>query len=191
MLYFKHYAGALLLLVMVTGLISCRQEEPPLQKVLEVRNLSDLATTEYHITKIVKASDDKTWYKLGDRKILMSVEAVLKAGIDLSKLQPEDVIIDGKNITLNLPAPKLISLNLPPSGIKVEYQEIGALRDPFDNAARDALLAQAEKQIRRDIAATGIFTETENNTRTLITGFLQHAGYNNITIRFSPQTPLP
>lgn len=35
------------------------------------------------IAKIIKASDDKTRYKIGDRKIIMTCKASLTAGIDL------------------------------------------------------------------------------------------------------------
>lgn len=187
MLHFKHYAYAMLMAIPV----SCVNREKPVDRVLQIKEISDLATTEFNVTKIVKASDDKTWYKIGDRKILISVEADLKAGIDLSQLKAEDISINGKEISINLPAPRLISLNMPPGKVKVEYEELGLLRDPFDNAARDALLAQAEKQIRRDVAATGIFTETERNTRLLLAGFLRQAGYENINIRFGNRNRLP
>ncbi|HQD10586.1 MAG TPA: DUF4230 domain-containing protein [Flavihumibacter sp.] len=165
-------------------LFACKQEKDRIAQVLQVRDMADLATTEYSVTKIVKASDDKTWYKFGDRKILMSVEADIRAGIDLAQLKKEDVIINGKSIQLNLPAPKIISVNLPPEKIKVEYEDIGPLHDPFDNAARDALLAQAEKQIRASIGQTSILADTEKNTRNLLSNFLQQAGYEQIEIRF-------
>ncbi|MCA0397755.1 MAG: DUF4230 domain-containing protein [Bacteroidetes bacterium] len=164
--------------------LACKQKQDPVTRVLQVRDMSALATTEYSITKIVKASDDKTWYKFGDRKILMSVEADVRAGIDLAQLKKEDVIINGKSIQLNLPAPKIMSVNLPPEKIKVEYEDIGPLRDPFDNAARDALLAQAEKQIRSAMDQTAILADTEKNTRNLLSNFLQQAGYEQIEIRF-------
>lgn len=171
---------------------ACKRESDRVAQVLQVRDMAELATTEYSVTKIVKASDDKTWYKFGDRKILMSVEADIKAGIDLSQLTKDDVRIQGKSIRVDLPAPVIISLNLPPEKIKVAFQEIGVLRDPFDNAARDALLAQAEVQIRKSIPVTGILAETEKNTRNLLTNFLQQAGYENIDIRFGqPKTALP
>ncbi|MFT4024051.1 MAG: DUF4230 domain-containing protein [Flavihumibacter sp.] len=188
MLQIRHYV----LFVCLLLLSACKQEKNRMAQVLLIRDRSDLATTEYSLTKIVKASDDKTWYKFGDRKILMSVEADIRAGIDLSQLKPEDVTSKGNSISLNLPAPKIISLNLPPEKIKVEYEEIGPFRDPFNNATRDALLAQAETQIRQSLPATGILAETEKNTRNLLTNFLLQAGYEEVNIRFgTPKTGLP
>ncbi|ULQ54651.1 DUF4230 domain-containing protein [Flavihumibacter fluvii] len=181
----KHYGYTLLLIL---G-ISCQNRQERIQQVLTIREMGELATTEYSITKIVKASDDQTWYKIGDRKILISVEATLKAGIDLQAVKAEDISIDGKKITLVLPPPKLISLTIPPDKIKVAYEEVGMLRTGFDNAERDALLAQAEKQIYNAAASTGIFTTTEINTRQYLTAFLEKLGYEQIMISFGQSTP--
>ena len=65
-----------------------------MQQVLGLQTMSDLATAEYVVTKIIKANDNKTWYKVGNRKILMSCKASLVAGIDLSKLTEKDIHID-------------------------------------------------------------------------------------------------
>lgn len=175
-----HY-GYLLLLILG---VSCQNRQERVKQVLAIREMGELATTEYSITKIVKANDNQTWYKIGDRKILISVEATLKAGIDLQLIQAEDVSIDGNKISIILPGPKLISMQIPPDKIKVAYEEVGLLRTGFDNAERDALLAQAEKQISAAIAETGIFTTTEQNTRQVLTAFLQKLGYEQISISF-------
>lgn len=42
---------------------------------------AELGTVEYTITKVVKADDNADWYKFGDRKILFTVKATMKAGI--------------------------------------------------------------------------------------------------------------
>lgn len=181
----RHYAYSVSLVL----LISCAVREEPADRVLSIREMGDLATTEYTVTKIVKANDNKTWYKPGDRKILISVEAVLKSGIDLSGVKKEDITIDGKNISLRLPPPKLISISIPPEKIRVEFEEIGIFRTGFDNAERDALLAQAEQQIRNSINEIGILRTTENNTRQFLTRFLQQSGFEQISIRFDKDSP--
>ena len=67
---------------------SCRQKEKEHDlpsTILAIQQTGKLATAEYTLTKIIRASDDQTWYKIGDRKILMSCEAHLKAGVDLQR----------------------------------------------------------------------------------------------------------
>lgn len=183
---FRQYDYALLLVF----LLNCSTKKEKMQQVLQLREMGELATTEYTVTKIVKANDNRTWYKIGDRKILLSVEARIKAGTDLSKLKPEQVQIDGKQISLLLPPPKLIALNIPPEKIKVEYEETGLLRQSFNNAERDALIAQAEQQIRAGIGELGILSAAEKSTRQYIQSFLRQLGYETIEIRFDEQSSL-
>ena len=151
--------------------------------------MSDLATVEYTVTKIIKANDDKTWYKLGDRKILMSCEAHIKAGIDLSKISAKDFTIHDKDIQLRLPLPKIISLSIPAETLKVEYQEVSLFRDPFKTAERDQLAVQAETQIKNSIASLGILDQAKINTELFINNFLVKLGYQNINITYSNDNP--
>ncbi len=164
---------------------ACHKAPDQQQQVLALREMGSLATTEFVITKIVKASDNKTWYKIGDRKILISCQANIKAGVDLSKLTADDVVANGKNITLYLPPPQVLSLSLPPEKIKVEYKEVSLLRDDFSNADRDALLTQAESQIRNSIKELGILDSTEKNTTMFVTNFLRKMGFESITISYN------
>jgi hypothetical protein len=178
---FKQYAYALL----ATILFSCGSKQDRVEQVLALKEMGNLATTEYTVTKIVKANDNKTWYKLGDRKILISVEATLKAGIDLTSITADNISIDGKKISISLPPPKLLSLKLPPEKIKVEYEEVGMLRNEFSNSERDALLAQGENQIRNSVKELGLLETTEKNTRAFITEFLKKLGYEDIRVSFT------
>ena len=70
--------------------IACKQKEkePSLPStILAIQETGKLATAEYTLTKIIRASDDQTWYKVGDRKILMGCEAHLKAGVDFQHVR--------------------------------------------------------------------------------------------------------
>jgi hypothetical protein len=169
----------------ILAIISCNKASDQRQEVLALRQMGNLATTEYVVTKIVKATDDQTWYKLGDRKILISCQANIKAGIDLTKLTENDVVIDGKNITLYLPPPQILSLSIPPEKINVEYKEISIMRDDFDNAERDALLTQAENQIRNSVKELGVMETTEKNTTLFVSNFLKKLGFESVNISYS------
>ena len=144
--------------------------------------MSDLVTVEYVVTKIIKANDNKTWYKAGDRKILMSCRASLKAGIDLSAIKEDNIQVDDKTISIQVPPAKLISLSMPPEDIIVEYQEIDLFRTPFKAGERDALAAQAEAQIRSSAEAMGILQTADANAKNLVTDFLKRAGYTTVNI---------
>ncbi len=153
--------------------------------------MSDLATVEYTVTKIIKANDNKTWFKAGERKILMSCEAHIKAGIDMSSINENNFKIDGKNITVQLPAPKVISISIPAEKIKVEYQDVGLFRDPYKAVERDQLAAQAETQIKNSIDSLGILQQAKANTSLYVSNFLKRLGYENINITYSgTQSPM-
>lgn len=172
-------------------LFSCKSKEKEMNDVLAFKEMSELATVEYIVTKIVKAEDNQTWFKLGDRKILMSCEASLKAGIDFSEIDAGDVTIDGKSINLVLPKAHLISMNIRPEDVRVEYQETGFFRDEFSAAERDALLAQGEKQIKNSVEALGVLNAAETNASLFISNYLKMLGYSRIHIRFSSASTPP
>ena len=173
--------------ILVFG-IACQKNIPKQnQQILALKNLSDLATVEYTISKVIKASDNKTWYKIGDRKILITCEATIKAGIDLKDLDAKNVTINNNNINLNLPHSKIISFNMPAEKIKVAYQSNSPLRSDFNAAEKADLLTQGEAQIKEQIDEIGILKEAEKNTTLFVTNFLMQAGYKTVTITYGVQ----
>lgn len=151
---------------------------------MALQQMSDLATVEYVVTKIIKASDNKTWYKVGDRKILMSCKATLTAGIDLSSIKRENINIERKNITLILPHSKMMAVNIKPEDIVEEYESIDVLRQPFTGEERNALAIQAENQVKASMAELGILQTAETNAALFVNSFLHHLGYEKIVIQF-------
>jgi hypothetical protein len=175
----------LLIFIITTACRKKQQAEKP--GILSLKEMSDLATVEYTVTKIIKANDNKTWFKVGDRKILMSCEANIKAGIDLSSISKNNFTIDGKNIQLQLPEPKIISLSIPADKIKVEYEDISLFRDSYKSGERDQFAAQAEEQIRNSIDSLGILQQAKASTSLFVSNFLKRLGYQNINITYNAQ----
>jgi hypothetical protein len=164
---------------------SPKKEPSKMQQVLGLQKMSDLATAEYVVTKIIKANDNQTWYKIGDRKILMTCKASLTAGIDLSKLTEKDIHIDGQNISITLPHAKLLYINIKPEDIKTVYQDVSLFRNNFSAQEKDELAAQAEKQIKASADSLGILVTAETNATIFISNFLKKEGFKNININFS------
>jgi hypothetical protein len=175
----------------VLSLVSCRSENPFPASIFSLREMNDLTTVEYTVTKIVRASDDQTWYKIGDRKILMSCKATLRAGVDLSRLSTEDVKGGRGEITITLPRAHLIYVNLRPEDVKVEYEDVGLLRSEFSAAERDAIMARGEQQIKAGVPETGILNTAESNAGVFVGNFLRQLGYQKVKIVFADGATTP
>ena len=175
----------LLLFLLLSLSCTHKKNTPQSPDVLAIKELSELATAEYVVTKIIKANDDKTWFKLGDRKILISCQATITAGIDLSKISEKDIIAEDKSVDLVLPHAKVISLNIRPEDLKIEYEDVSVFRSAYTSAERDALAAQGEKAIMQSINSLGILQTAEINAGLVLTNFLRSFGYEKINIHFN------
>ncbi len=153
-------------------------------QVFALREMSDLATVEYTLSKVVKANDNGTWFKMGQRKIALSVQAYVKAGIDLGAINKEQVMINQNKIVLQLPRARLITLNIPPEEIKEEVESTGFFRDGFTNSEKEELLSQAEQSIRKSVDSLGILKTAEDNAVFFIGNFLKRLGFTEVELTF-------
>jgi hypothetical protein len=172
---------------LLPALQSCnqpRKQENPLDQVIKIKDLNQLGTVEYKVSKIISGTDDLTWYKVGNRKILFSCEAIVKAGIDFSKLKKEDIQISDKTVSLKMPKAEIIYVKIDHNNIKEEFKETGFFRDEFTNSEKEALLRLGEESINKALPDMGILKEAEKNATLFINSFLRSAGFTDVTIDF-------
>lgn len=166
-------------------LFSCQKKENKENAVVQaMQQTGQLVTVEYSLSKMVKAADNHTWYKLGERRILISTEAIVKAGVNLQTITEDDIIIEEDAIRLRVPAPQIFSVSMPPEKIKVLYQDVSFFRTRFSATEREAMLRQAERQIRSLTDSLGILATAQTNADTFLRKLLQQGGYQSITIEF-------
>jgi hypothetical protein len=177
-----------LVVVLMTG---CGKKAAPQQMVLAIKEMQELATVEMTMTKIIKANDNKTWYTVGDRKILMSCKAIAKAGIKLDQLSSNQISITGTTISVQLPEPELLSLNIPAENIQLEYEDVDVLRSPFTSKERDALAVQAETQVKNSMANSGILQQAKLNTELFLSNFFHQMGYEKVLLSFDKKLNQP
>lgn len=176
--------SALLILLFVLALAGCTRKEktPDPVSILQLQEMSEMVTTEYVVSKMVKASDSPGWYKRGDRKTLISVKARIKAGIDMQQINESSLEISGNTLSLTLPPAHIISLNIDPASIRQEYERRGYFRSPFSNEERYILLQQAEEDIRAGIAEMGILQTAEMNAVLFFSTWFRLMGYEHVHI---------
>lgn len=155
------------------------------EKMSTMSAMAELGTVEYTITKIIKATDE-AYYTIGERKILFSCSATMKAGIDLSEFSVDNVEIDEgtKTINIMLPAPKVLAFNMPPEKAKLEYQKVGMFRFDFTAEERNKLLVQGEEAILNDVANLGILNDAQKNAKLFFEAMLSQVGFEKINIQF-------
>ena len=187
---FLHTVGTFFVLFLLLALPGCRERaavEDTVQREIEaITAMKQLSLVEYRISKIIKADDEGAWYKIGERKILLSCTAYLKAGIDLATFGPDDVDVDwtGKRVSVTIPHATLLSLDMPASEIRQEYDHVTMLRQSFTAEERNALLRQGEKQIRDSVPSLGILEKADENARRFFESVFQKMGFEFVEVSF-------
>ena len=187
-----HTAGTFFVLFLTVFLIptGCGERsavEDTVQREIEaITAMKQLSLVEYRVSKIIKADDEGAWYKIGERKILLSCTAYLKAGIDLATFGQDDVDVDwtGKRVSVTIPHATLLSLDMPASEIRQEYDHVTMLRQSFTAEERNALLRQGEKQIRDSVPSLGILEKADENARRFFESVFQKMGFESVEVTF-------
>ena len=152
----------------------------------KIKAEKQLGLVEYDVNKIVKGKD-KAWYPFSGKSILCSCKAYLKAGIDLETFNPmTDVTVseDESMITILLPSPTLLSLNMPVQEIDVKYEKTSILAGDFKLAQVNDLLRQGEAQIRESVPELGILDDAKRNARQFFEPLFKNLGFATVQVEF-------
>jgi hypothetical protein len=154
--------------------------------VQQVQTLSDLVTVKYVLQKveIVDSPPDSTLGKFvqGDSKVLLLAQGIVKAGIDLKKLQPDDVTVSGKNISIKLPPPQITDAYLDDSQTKVIERTTGFLRS-LDKDLEQTTRENAVEDIGRAARQNGILNDANDRARLELRAFFEQAGFEQVEFR--------
>ena len=147
--------------------------------VHEVQSLSDLVTVKYVMDKVVVLEDVK-WY--GENRVLLLAQGVVKAGIDLKRLKPENVSISGKKISLHLPPTEITDAYLDDKASQVIDHTTGLLR-AFDKDLEQSARQNAVDDIARAARRAGILDEASKRGREELQNFFKRAGFESVDFR--------
>ena len=171
-------------LLIVFLFVACSQEKEMRDiDVYEIKNIGELSTTEYTVGKIIKLNDEANeWYEYGDRKILISCKAKIKAGVDLSAIEEGDIVVIDKKIIIQLPKASVTSFEMDPADIRTEMENVSGFRDEFTQNEKNIFLKQGEVAILDDLKQTGIIKDANDNAGVFIKEFYRNLGFEEIII---------
>ena len=152
--------------------------------IASIQRLARLESVVYTMDKVVEG--DRTNQYLPDiltgDKLLLIVHGQAVAGVDLSSIQASNVQIDGRSITIAMPAAQLLSVSLDNSKTRV-YSRITGLLVPADPNLESEVREKAEADLRQSALDSGILTTAEGNARATLTTMLRSLGFQQITFR--------
>jgi hypothetical protein len=162
------------------------KEKDPITVIYQLKEMSDMAAVEFVVSKVVKVNDVPDWYKIGDRKLLISCKARIKAGINMGEIQEDDIVIKGKSVELRIPHSRIVSLNMDPESIKEEYSKTDFFRSNFTNEDRYSFLAQAEREITESIPQMGVLLRANAHAIAFFESWLRLLGFEEVRVVIKP-----
>lgn len=152
----------------------------------KIQALKRLETVSFSLDTVVENGKSSPVFPdvlVGD-KILLVVHGQSVAGIDLSKLKPEDVRIDGPNarsIHINLPASEIFITTLDNARTRVYARSTGLLVPADQNLEADARV-KAEQQLQEAALSDGILDVARKNARASIALMLGGLGFDHVDV---------
>ena len=141
--------------------------------VQQVQTLSELVTVKYVLEKVV-ILDDIKWY--GENRVLLVAHGIVKAGVDLQELKPDDLRVEDKKIVLKLPRARITDVYLDDQKTRVVDRSTGLLR-AFDKDLEQNARRQAVDELRIAARSNRIYEDAEERARLQLANLFHQLGY--------------
>jgi hypothetical protein len=151
----------------------------PATYINEVRALARLETIQYSIEKVITGETGGGTFKslFGD-KILFVGHGTVIAGIDMSKIKPEDMHFENGVLTVKLPPAEIFVATLDNEKSYVYDRQTGILTKPDINL--ETLVRQkAEEEILKAAMEDNILQQAQTNAEAYLLKFFAALGYPN------------
>ena len=181
----------ILLSILPLVLLACnKQQAENINWQQKLKQASELGTVQYTVEKVISADDD-SFSTFGNRKILFSFKAVIKAGVDMAKFNANNCVITEdkehrKSINVVLPSPEILTYNINPDDVKLLYSEITGFRHEFTSKERDEILTKGELDLKQDKELErAILRDAEQNARIFFEMLLKQSDFSNVSVSFN------
>lgn len=152
--------------------------------VSQIQRLNRLETVSYSVDTVVEGKHTNAVLPdllFGDR-LLLVVHGQVIAGVDLSKLKPEAVQVNGRSVTVDLPASEVFTTRIDSGKTRVFARTTGLLTPADPNLESDTRKT-AETQILQAATNDGILDTARANARGSMESLLHGLGFTAVTVR--------
>lgn len=158
-------------------------EPQPAAVIQQIRTLNRWETTSYTVQQVIDNGTTGNIFQqflFGDR-ILLIAQGTVVAGFDLSNLSGNGIHISGKDITITLPAPEILSQSLDEAQTRVYDKQKGLLVPENNNLESDARKSAVDK-IHQAACTEDILGKASDSAKKQLTAMLQTLGFVTVTL---------
>ena len=152
--------------------------------VRQIQQLQRLETVSFTMDKIISGEHDSPYlpkFLVSDR-LLLVVHGEVIGGVDLSKLQSADVVVQGQSISLRLPQAQILVTRLDNAQTRVYSRDTGLFSSPDPNLESE-VRQEAERQLQEAAMQGDILKTADGNARSTISSLLQGLGFKRVDFR--------
>ncbi|MDQ2808728.1 MAG: DUF4230 domain-containing protein [Chloroflexota bacterium] len=169
--------------IATTPVVSIQPQGPSV--VEQVQALSRLETARYTVKTIMTGQSVGSVIgivpgNLTTDKILFLAYGNVVAGVDLSKLRPEDVQVVSNTVTMRLPAAEIFNYTLDNSKSTVYDRQTGIFTQANPNLETE-VRQRAELEIRAQALEDGVLKTAQDNAETTLRTLLHGLHYDHVT----------
>ncbi|WP_330203827.1 DUF4230 domain-containing protein [Cyanobacterium sp. Dongsha4] len=177
----------------LTGMLNYQVTSPTIKDphllIQQIQGVSELTTTVFVMDAIAPISSQRKLgeWVIGETSLLYIARGEVKAGLDLSKITPNDVKINQDTITIKLPSPEILDSKIDVTKSQVYDYDRGFLNLGPDNAPQ--LQSEAQKQTLNKIKQTAcdenILEQANERAIMVISQLMKTSGYKNVVVETS------
>jgi hypothetical protein len=152
--------------------------------VRQIRQLQRLETVSYTMDKIIGGGKDNPYlpkFLVGDRLLLL-VHGEVVAGVDLAKIQPGDITVSGRNVSIHLPPAEIFSTRIDNAKTRVYSRDTGLFTSTDPNLETQ-VRQEGERQLQQSAFQDGILKAADQNARSTVSSMLQGLGFSQISVQ--------
>jgi len=156
--------------------------------ITQVRELSRLEGVSYHVERVVDLKDEQRAL-LGlvpaDDSILLVASGDVVAGVDLERLEAQDVVVssDRRSVTIRLPPAEVFSARLDNDRTYVHTRKtdlLAARKESLETRARQV----AEQTLRSVAEDAGIVKRAQDSVARTVRSLVRSLGFETVQVDF-------
>lgn len=151
--------------------------------IRQIQQLQRLETVNYTMDKIISGERGNPYlpkFLAGDR-LLLVVHGEVIGGVDLGKVQPEDVVVKRQRISLRIPPAEVFSTRIDNAKTRVYSRDTGLFSSPDPNLESE-VREEAERQLQQGALQDGLLKTAQRNAQSTLSSMLKGLGFSQVQI---------